>query len=74
MTDLAQLIKRGELPDDWHNHEGYRAIFLAALTGITANPAFFGAIHQGEPRSAVKFAKDVLIAALQAQQETSEDE
>lgn len=72
MTDIAQLIARGELPDDWYDYDAHRAIFLAALTGITANPAFFGAIHQGEPRSAVKFAKDVLIAALQAQQETSD--
>lgn len=53
------------LPDGWSNHEGYRAIFLAALQGIVANPNFFGPILQGEPASAVRFAQDVLAAALQ---------
>lgn len=61
------------LSEQWHNHEGYRAVFLAALTGITANPAFFGPIHQGEPASAVRFAKDVLAAAIDATQSTGGD-
>ena len=57
-----------KLPADWHNHEGYRAIFLAALTGITANPQFFGPIYQGEPMGAVRFAERVLEAALSQHQ------
>jgi len=32
------------------------AVYLAALTGIIANPQFFGAVHQGQPWGAVEFA------------------
>lgn len=46
------------------NHAGYRAIFNAALTGICANPAFFGAVMQGSPTAAVAFADEVVAAAL----------
>lgn len=35
-------------------------IFCAALTGICANPAFFGPIMQQEPRAAVGFAAAVV--------------
>ena len=58
------MTENRALPESWHNHDGYRAIFNAALTGICANPAFFGAIYQGSPAGAVKFASDVLAAAL----------
>lgn len=47
-----------------NNHDGYRAIFNAALTGICANPEFFGFIHQGNPQSAVEFANEVVLAAI----------
>lgn len=56
-----------DLPDGWHNHDGYRAVFLAALQGICANPHFFGAIHQGSPNAAVTFAKEVLAEAISQQ-------
>lgn len=48
------------------NHAGYRAIFNAALTGITANPMFFGPIMQGSPTAAVEFAEGVVMAAIAA--------
>jgi hypothetical protein len=47
-----------------NNHEGYRAIFNAALTGICANPNFFGPILQGSPEAAVNFANEVTLAAI----------
>lgn len=47
-----------------NNHEGYRAIFNAALTGICANPVFFDAIMQGQPEAAVEFANEVTLAAI----------
>lgn len=34
----------------------YREIFCAALTGICANPAFFGPLFQQQPGAAVDFA------------------
>lgn len=52
------------LPRHWHQHDGYRAIFNAALTGICANPAFFGPIMQQSPQAAVEFARDVVVAAV----------
>lgn len=45
------------------NHSGYRAIFNAALSGIVANPVFFGPIMQGSPAAAVEFADSVVLAA-----------
>lgn len=45
------------------NHDGYRAIFNAAITGICANPIFFGADFQGRPEAAVAFASEVVLAA-----------
>lgn len=47
-----------------NNHEGYRAIFNAALTGICANPNFFGSIMQQQPEAAVDFANEVVLAAI----------
>lgn len=47
-----------------NNHEGYRAIFNAALTGICANPSFFGPILQGSPEAAVNFANEVTLVAI----------
>ena len=46
------------------NHDGYREIFNAALTGICANPNFFGSIMQGQPEAAVDFANEVTLAAI----------
>ena len=46
------------------NHEGHRAIFNAALSGICANPALFGSVMQGDPRAAVDFANEVTLAAI----------
>lgn len=48
------------------NHAGYRAIFNAALTGICANPAFFGPMMQQSPDAAVEFASAVVLAAIKA--------
>lgn len=53
-----------ELPKNWHNHDGYRDVFNAALSGICANPAFFGAQYQGSAAAAVEFALEVLRKAL----------
>ncbi len=47
-----------------NNHEGYRQIFNAALSGILANSQFFGAVMQGEPKAAVEFANEVTLAAI----------
>lgn len=46
------------------NHDGYRAIFNAALAGICANPNFFGPIMQQSPQAAVDFANEVTLAAI----------
>lgn len=46
------------------NHEGYRAIFNAALTGICANPNFFGPVMQQSPQAAVDFANEVTLATI----------
>lgn len=46
------------------NHDGYRSIFNAALSGICANPTFFGPVMQGDPRAAVDFANEVTLAAI----------
>jgi hypothetical protein len=53
-----------ELPEGWHNHSGYRAIFTAAVQGICANPHFFGPLLQQSPRAAVEFAREVVAAAI----------
>lgn len=47
-----------------NNHGGYRDIFNAALSGICANPNFFGAIMQQRPEAAVEFANEVTLAAI----------
>lgn len=52
------------LPAKWHNHDGYREIFNAALTGICANPHFFGPLFQQSPQAAAEFARDVVAAAI----------
>lgn len=50
---------------DWDtNHAGYREIFNAALTGICANPNFFGPHMQQAPQAAVEFANEVVLAAI----------
>lgn len=55
----------GELTNWDTTHEGYRAIFMAALTGYIANKDFHGPISQGNPRAAVEFANQVFIAAIE---------
>ena len=49
-----------KLPKGWHNHEGYRQIFCAALNGFISNKDFGGAISQSHPKAAVDFAKQVV--------------
>lgn len=41
------------------------AVFLAALTGIIANPHFFGALFQQSPSAAVDFASEVVERAFE---------
>lgn len=41
-------------------HVGAMSTFNAALTGICANPAFFGPIMQQSPAAAVDFANEVV--------------
>lgn len=41
------------------------AIFCAAITGICANPAFFGPLFQQSPQAAVEFASAVVARACQ---------
>lgn len=48
------------------NHEGYRAIFNAALAGICANPNFFSSLFQQSPESAVEFANQCVLAAIRS--------
>ena len=50
------------------NHAGYRDIFNAALTGVLANPHFYGPILQGSPEAAVGFADKIVMAAIQAEE------
>lgn len=67
MTDLQDLAQRVEAENKlaWDtNHEGYRAIFNAALTGFIANKDFHGPMSQGSPQAAVEFADEVVIAAI----------
>ncbi len=40
----------------------FDAVFNSALTGICANPAFFGPVYQGSPFAAVEFASSVVFA------------
>ncbi|MES3028548.1 MAG: hypothetical protein V4820_11920 [Pseudomonadota bacterium] len=68
-----EATKQMSLPEGWSNHEGYKAVFLAALQGICANPHFFGAVHQGEPFSAVSFAQAVLSEAIAKTDPPAED-
>jgi hypothetical protein len=48
---------------DWvgYEREVYRDVFCAALTGICANPHFFGPIMQQSPEAAVEFANSVAL-------------
>jgi hypothetical protein len=69
MIDPDDPDRNGKIVNDfvpkWDtNHNGYRSIFNAALTGICANPAFFGQTMQGDPRAAVEFANEVTLAAI----------
>ena len=45
------------------NHDGYRAIFNAALGGICANPNF-----QQYPEAVVEFANECVLAAIHGDQ------
>lgn len=42
--------------------ESSHRVFCAALSGICANPAFFGPIFQQSPQAAVDFAMKTVIA------------
>ncbi len=42
--------------------EASHRVFCAALSGICANPAFFGPLFQQEPQAAVAFAMKAVIA------------
>lgn len=53
-------VNEYKLPRGWHNHESYRQIFCAALTGFIANKDFHCAEYQGNPKAAVDFAKEVV--------------
>jgi hypothetical protein len=44
--------------------EACRMVFTAALTGILANPNFFGSLFQQSPRAAVEFADQVVREAF----------
>jgi len=59
------------LPKRWHNHDGLRAIYCAALAGTYANPDFNGPHMQGSADEAHKIAKAAVTAAL-AELEDSE--
>ena len=59
----SELTERAKTAWD-SNHEGYRAIFNAAIAGICANPNFFGSTMQGAPEAAVHFANEVTLAAI----------
>lgn len=62
---MIPIRENNDFVPSWNNnHEGYRAIFNSALSGICANPAFFGAVMQGDPRAAVDFANEVTLAAI----------
>ena len=69
MSDPDDPDRNGKIVNDfvpkWNtNHDGYRAIFNSALTGICANPNFFGSTMQGDPEAAVHFAHEVVLAAI----------
>lgn len=54
-----------EFSTEWDSDNAdYRAIFNAALSGICANPNFFGSIMQQQPEAAVWFANEVVLAAI----------
>lgn len=46
------------------NDAGLHEIFCAAITGICANPSFFGPLFQQHPDAAVEFADQVVLSAL----------
>ena len=61
--------RNGKIVNDFvprwnNNHEGYRAIFNAALAGICANPNFFGPTMQQDPVAAVNFANECVLVAI----------
>ncbi len=45
------------------SHDANASIFLAALQGICANPAFFGPLFQQSPKAAVEFAQACVRAS-----------
>ena len=66
MTDRTDHSEANR-PFGWEGNPCRWETFNAALTGILANPAFFGPIYQGEPGAAVRFAEQV-VSALIAQE------
>lgn len=62
---LMPISDATDHPKAWNtNHEGLRAIFDAAISGICANPHFFGPIMQQSPRAAIEFANSIVLEAL----------
>lgn len=49
------------IPATWS--ENTCLVFCHALSGILANPEFFGPIYQGDPKAAVEFAIRITRAA-----------
>lgn len=52
----------------------YASVFTAALSGICANPDFFGAVMQGSPKAAAEFAFQCVEAAMQLKPTNTETE
>lgn len=46
------------------NHAGLSDIFCAAITGICANPNFFGPLFQQSPDAVIEFADQVVLSAI----------
>lgn len=42
----------------------WRSIFNAALSGICANPEFFGMLFQQSPQAAVEFANECVLVVM----------
>ncbi len=61
--------------ENWDtNHDGLRAIFIAAIQGICANPHFIDTYQfQGSPEAAVEFANKVVLATLKSSADSEDD-
>ncbi len=69
-SDSAERAARPSAPPEeassagleagWQSDPGRIAVFAAALSGICANPAFFGPLMQQSPTAALDFAEAAL--------------